>query len=256
MRNQRGRILCSHSGQSDEQYSARSIRHCLSAWYVCFVGNVVGLPLCAFVAYLPSSNAIAMSLMGLGMFLICVVVLRYSPFRFTISATGALGVPAIYPQTIPYQPFYQYYSVPMVSFDLGSMYFLYCVTCLWYFSSISSGVHVTLQSTLPLSTRSQRWHPCLILSRSMCRTRSRMFRPSGLRTIKVMYSIVTISPSFIKHSPLLLPPLPSIGLLLFVCVSMCAERCTRHHLWLQRVPSVRRLRQVETYTNTCRTGIA
>lgn len=26
------------------------------------------------------------------------------------------GVPAIYPQTIPYQPFYQYYSVPMVSY--------------------------------------------------------------------------------------------------------------------------------------------
>lgn len=25
------------------------------------------------------------------------------------------AVPAIYPQTIPYQPYYQYYSVPMVS---------------------------------------------------------------------------------------------------------------------------------------------
>lgn len=130
MRNQRGRLLCSHSGQSDEQYSARSIRHCLSAWYVCFVGNVVGLPLCAFVAYFSNSNAIAMSIMGLGMFLICFVVLRYSPFRFI---AGASGVPAIYPQTIPYQPFYQYYSVPMVSFHLGSMYFPYCVTYLVFF---------------------------------------------------------------------------------------------------------------------------
>lgn len=34
------------------------------------------------------------------------------------------GVPAIYPQTIPYQPFYQYYSVPMVSSWSSWFFFL------------------------------------------------------------------------------------------------------------------------------------
>lgn len=38
--------------------------------------------------------------------------------QFTAAAAASVyppGVPAIYPQTMPYQPFYQYYSVPMVS---------------------------------------------------------------------------------------------------------------------------------------------
>lgn len=38
--------------------------------------------------------------------------------QFTAAAAAGVyppGVPALYPQTMPYQPFYQYYSVPMVS---------------------------------------------------------------------------------------------------------------------------------------------
>lgn len=38
--------------------------------------------------------------------------------QFSAAAAGVYppaAVPAIYPQTIPYQPYYQYYSVPMVS---------------------------------------------------------------------------------------------------------------------------------------------
>lgn len=37
--------------------------------------------------------------------------------QFSAAAAAGVyppGVPALYPQTIPYQPFYQYYSVPMV----------------------------------------------------------------------------------------------------------------------------------------------
>lgn len=37
--------------------------------------------------------------------------------QFSAAAAGVYpptAVPAIYPQTIPYQPYYQYYSVPMV----------------------------------------------------------------------------------------------------------------------------------------------
>lgn len=40
------------------------------------------------------------------------------------SAAAAAGVypptavPTLYPQTIPYQPYYQYYSVPMVNFNI------------------------------------------------------------------------------------------------------------------------------------------
>lgn len=32
------------------------------------------------------------------------------------AAAAAAGVPAIYPPSMQYQPFYQYYSVPMVSY--------------------------------------------------------------------------------------------------------------------------------------------
>lgn len=38
--------------------------------------------------------------------------------QFSAAAAAAYAptsMPAIYPQTIPYQPYYQYYSVPMVS---------------------------------------------------------------------------------------------------------------------------------------------
>lgn len=43
--------------------------------------------------------------------------------QFSAAAAGVYpqaAVPAIYPQTIPYQPYYQYYSVPMVSSCISS----------------------------------------------------------------------------------------------------------------------------------------
>lgn len=43
----------------------------------------------------------------------------FSPFfssYLCLLHSSAAGVPTLYPPSMPYQPFYQYYSVPMVSF--------------------------------------------------------------------------------------------------------------------------------------------
>lgn len=64
------------------------------------------------------------------------------------------GVPAIYPPSIPYQPFYQYYSVPMVTTEANNN-----------LNNFFLNAHLT----------------CF-----------RMCPPFGLRTIKVMYLIEII----------------------------------------------------------------
>lgn len=46
-------------------------------------------------------------------------------------AAAAAGVPTLYPPSMQYQPFYQYYSVPMVS-NMSSLWYsmMHLVMCL------------------------------------------------------------------------------------------------------------------------------
>lgn len=199
MRDQWSRLLCGNTGQSDEQYSARSVCYRLSARYVLHHAFLL-VDSCAYIAFEPTTMPHTRTVS--------------SQRELVINRCVILGISR---------------SLSRCANNLPTDDTLSAILSVLQCANGMSRNTTDIQHAITDITIST-VHPT-----SIRRTRSRTFRPSGPRTTKVTYSIATIWPSFTKHTScellllllLLLPPL--LLLLLSLCCSVCAHFPSQAH---------------------------